>query len=219
MAYQVPQLPYPYDALEVAIDEATMQLHHDKHHQSYVDKANEALDGTDWADRPVEQILAQIEQLPERKRTLFRNNGGGHANHTLFWEIMSPEGGGEPEGALREALEDAFGGVPTFKEAFAQAATSLFGSGWAWLVWDGESLRIEQTANQDSPHMQGLMPVLGLDVWEHAYYLRYQNRRPDYVQAWWDVVHWPEVARRYEQARESAAGEGLVGKMRRAIAG
>jgi len=215
MPYQVPALPYPYDALEPAIDEQTMRLHHDKHHQAYVDNANRALEGTDWADRPVEEVLARIDDLrPDDRRTLFRNNGGGHANHSLFWEIMSPEGGGDPEGHLRQVLDSTFGGFASFKERFSQAATSVFGSGWAWLVWDGSSLRIEQMPNQDSPYMQRLEPLLGLDVWEHAYYLRYQNRRPEYVQAWWDVVHWHEVGRRFEQAN---AQQGVMGRIRSAL--
>ena len=201
MAYQVPQLPYPYDALEVAIDEATMQLHHDKHHQSYVDKANEALDGTDWADRPVEQILAQIEQLPERKRTLFRNNGGGHANHTLFWESMSPDGGGEPGGELADAISAKFGSFDAFKEQFEANGVGQFGSGWTWLVARGGELELMKTPNQDSPLLDGATPLLGNDVWEHAYYLKYQNRRPDYLKAWWNVVNWDKVAERYAAAK------------------
>jgi Fe-Mn family superoxide dismutase len=217
MPYQVPALPYPYDALEAAIDEQTMRLHHDKHHQAYVDNANKALDGTDWADRPVEEVLARIDEIrPDERRLLFRNHGGGHANHSLFWESMSPEGGGEPEGPFRDALDDAFGDLSGFKERFAQAATGLFGSGWAWLVWDGKTLQIEQTPNQDSPLMRGLEPLLGLDVWEHAYYLRYQNRRPEYVKAWWDVVHWHEVGRRFERA---STQQGVVARIKSALAG
>jgi superoxide dismutase, Fe-Mn family len=198
MAFEVPALPYDYGALEPHIDEETMRLHHDKHHQAYVDKANAALEGTEWADRPVEEVLVNLDQLPEDKRTVVRNNGGGHYNHTLFWEIMGPDGGGEPDGALAEAIDQAFGSFDAFKEEFSAAAVNRFGSGWAWLVWDGSALAVTSTANQDAPIMEGQTPILGLDVWEHSYYLRYQNRRPDYVAAWWNVVNWPEVARRYE---------------------
>jgi superoxide dismutase, Fe-Mn family len=200
MPFEVPALPYDYAALEPHVDEQTMRLHHDKHHQAYVDKANAALEGTEWADRPVDEVLRDLEQLPEDKRTAVRNNGGGHFNHTLFWEIMGPGGGGEPEGALADEIERAFGGFEAFKEEFSNAAINRFGSGWAWLVWDGSALRVTSTANQDAPIMDGLTPILGLDVWEHSYYLRYQNRRPEYVAAWWNVVNWPEVARRYEAA-------------------
>jgi superoxide dismutase, Fe-Mn family len=197
MAFQVPDLPYDYGALEPHIDEQTMRLHHDKHHQAYVDKANAALEGTEWADKPVEEVLASLERLAEDKRTVVRNNGGGHANHTLFWEIMAPPGdggGGEPEGALADAIGD----YESFKQQLADAAVNQFGSGWAWLVKDGSSVAIISTPNQDSPILQGKTPLLGVDVWEHAYYLKYQNRRPDYVAAWWNVVNWPEVARRFE---------------------
>ncbi len=217
MPYEIPELPYPYDALEAAIDEQTMRLHHEKHHQAYVDKANDALGDTEWADRPIEEALWQIESLPKDRQTLFRNNGGGHANHSLLWEIMSPDGGGDPEGALGEALDETFRSLPSFKERFRQAAIGIFGSGWTWLVFTGNELRIEQTPNQDSPYMQGLVPLLGLDVWEHAYYLRYQNRRPDYIEAWWRVVNWPEVARRYEQASEAGMRSGLAGRVRDAV--
>jgi Fe-Mn family superoxide dismutase len=196
MPYEVPALPYGYDALEPHIDEQTMRIHHDKHHQAYVDNANKALEGTEWADRPVEDVLANLDAVPEDKRTTVRNNAGGHANHTLFWEIMSPNGGGKPTGGLGDAIGD-FG---AFKDQFSQAAITRFGSGWAWLVWNGSDVAITSTPNQDSPIMEGLTPLLGLDVWEHAYYLNYQNRRPDYVAAWWNVVNWEEVARRYEQA-------------------
>jgi superoxide dismutase, Fe-Mn family len=198
MPFEVPPLPYDYGALEPHIDEETMRLHHDKHHQAYVDKANAALDGTEWAGRPVEEVLRSLDQLPEDKRAPVRNNGGGHYNHTLFWEVMGPDGGGEPEGALAEAIEQAFGSFDVFKEEFSAAGINRFGSGWAWLVHDGSALRVTSTANQDAPIMEGQTPILGLDVWEHGYYLRYQNRRPDYVAAWWNVVNWPEVARRYE---------------------
>jgi Fe-Mn family superoxide dismutase len=194
MPFQVPALPYDYAALEPHIDEQTMRLHHDKHHQAYVDKANAALEGTQWADATVEEVLANLDNLPDDKRTAVRNNAGGHANHTLFWEIMSPDGGGEPEGALAEAIGD----FEPFQEALATAAVNQFGSGWAWLVKDGSSVAVVSTPNQDSPLLQGRTPLLGVDVWEHAYYLKYQNRRPDYVAAWWNVVNWPEVARRFE---------------------
>jgi superoxide dismutase, Fe-Mn family len=194
MPFQVPELPYDYAALEPHIDEQTMRLHHDKHHQAYVDKANAALEGTQWADATVEEVLANLDNLPDDKRTAVRNNAGGHANHTLFWEIMSPDGGGRPEGALAEAIVDFEG----FQEAVATAAVNQFGSGWAWLVKDGSSVAVISTPNQDSPLLEGRTPLLGLDVWEHAYYLKYQNRRPDYVAAWWNLVNWPEVARRFE---------------------
>jgi superoxide dismutase, Fe-Mn family len=198
MPFQVPPLPYDYNALEPHIDEQTMRLHHDKHHQTYVDKANAALEGTQWADSPVEEVLASLDQLPDDKRTPVRNNAGGHANHTLFWEIMSPDGGGEPKGALADAISAAFGDFGSFQQRLADAAVNQFGSGWGWLVKDGTGLAVVATANQDSPLLQGQTPLLGVDVWEHAYYLRYQNRRPDYIAAWWNVVNWPEVARRFE---------------------
>ena len=198
MAFEVPDLPYDYGALEPHIDEQTMRLHHDKHHQAYVDKANAALTGTDLADSPVEEVLANLDRLPEDKRTPVRNNAGGHANHTLFWQIMAPGGGGEPEGALGDAIGSAFGDFESFKQKLSDAGVNQFGSGWGWLVKDGSSLAVVSTPNQDSPLLQGQTPLLGVDVWEHAYYLRYQNRRPEYVAAWWNVVNWPEVARRFE---------------------
>jgi superoxide dismutase, Fe-Mn family len=198
MPFEVPPLPYPYDALEPHIDEETMRLHHAKHHQAYVDKANAALEGTEWADRPVENVLRNLGDLPEDKQTAVRNNGGGHYNHSLFWELMSPDGGGEPEGALADAIAETFGDLDTFKGQFADAGVTRFGSGWAWLVRDGSSLRVASTPNQDPPLLEGLEPLLGLDVWEHAYYLRYQNRRPDYIAAWWNVVNWTEAARRFD---------------------
>ena len=207
MAFEVPPLPYDYDALEPHIDEATMRVHHDKHHQAYVDKANAALEGTDWADESVEQILSIIETLPEDKQTVLRNNAGGHANHTLFWEIMSPEGGGEPEGELADAINDTFGSLDELKKAIKDGGVNRFGSGWSWLVHDGTGLAVYSTANQDSPIMQSDEPLLGVDVWEHAYYLQYQNRRPDYLEAWWNVVNWPAVAENYAKA---------VGKVRAA---
>jgi superoxide dismutase, Fe-Mn family len=206
MPFDVPALPYDYAALEPHIDEQTMRLHHDKHHQAYVDKANAALEGTEWADRPVEEVLRNLDQVSEEKRAIIRNNGGGHYNHTLFWEIMSPEGGGTPEGELAAAIEQAFGGLDDCKQKLTDAAVNRFGSGWGWLVYDGSSLQVTSTPNQDAPIMEGQTPVLGVDVWEHAYYLKYQNRRPDYVAAWWNVVNWPEVARRYETAVGAAVG-------------
>jgi superoxide dismutase, Fe-Mn family len=198
MAFELPPLPYDYAALEPHIDEQTMRIHHGKHHQTYVDKANEALAGTEWEDAPVEEVLSAID--PEQQKPL-RNNAGGHANHSLFWTIMSPNGGGEPEGELRTAIEDAFGDVASLRQTVVQNGVGQFGSGWSWVVWNGSALEAYSTPNQDSPIMRGHDPVLGIDVWEHAYYLRYQNRRPDYLDAWWNVVHWDEVARRLEQAR------------------
>jgi len=200
MPFEVPPLPYDYAALEPTIDEATMRLHHDKHHQAYVDKANAALEGTEWADKPVEDVLANLDSLPEDKRMPVRNNAGGHANHSLFWEIMGPDGGGEPDGALASAIDETFGGLDALKEKVNEAGVNRFGSGWTWLVHDGSGLVVTSTPNQDSPLMEGQTPLLGNDVWEHAYYLKYQNRRPDYLAAWWDVVNWAEVARRFESA-------------------
>jgi len=199
--YELPELPYDYNALEPTIDEQTMRIHHGKHHQAYVDNLNKALDGTEWGGRPVEQVIANLDLLPEDKRTPVRNNGGGHANHSLFWLIMKPSGGGDPSGALGQAIGDTFGDADQLKAAMNDAGVKRFGSGWTWLVWDGTGLAVYSTANQDSPIMQGDVPLLGIDVWEHAYYLRYQNRRPDYLGAWWDVVNWDEVGRRYEEAR------------------
>jgi Fe-Mn family superoxide dismutase len=200
MAYEVPDLPYPYDALEPHIDEQTMHLHHDKHHQAYVDKANAALEGTEWADKPVEEVLKNLDSLPDDIRTAVRNNAGGHANHSFFWQIMSPDGGGQPDGDLASAIEQAFGSFDSFKDEVKQAGVNRFGSGWSWLVHDGSGIAVTSTANQDSPVSDGQVPLLGVDVWEHAYYLKYQNRRPDYIDAWWNVVNWPEVARRFESA-------------------
>jgi Fe-Mn family superoxide dismutase len=200
MAFEVPPLPYPYDALEPTIDEQTMHLHHDKHHQAYVDNANKALEGTGLEDRSVEDVLTVIDTLPEDKQAAVRNNAGGHANHSLFWSIMSPDGGGAPEGGLAAAIDETFGSLEELKGAVNDAGVKRFGSGWSWLVWDGTGLAVYSTANQDSPIMQGDVPLLGIDVWEHAYYLKYQNRRPDYLAAWWDVVNWAEVARRYDEA-------------------
>jgi Fe-Mn family superoxide dismutase len=201
MPFEVPPLPYDYDALEPHIDEETMRLHHDKHHQAYVDNANKALEGTEWADRPVEEVLQSLDALPEDIRMAVRNNAGGHANHSFFWEIMSPAGGGEPEGELAEAINSSFGGVQQLAEQVNDAGVKRFGSGWTWLVVDGDSLAVTSTPNQDSPLTDGKTPILGIDVWEHAYYLKYQNRRPEYLQAWWNVANWQEIARRYETAR------------------
>ena len=204
MPFELPPLPYAYDALEPHVDEPTMRLHHDKHHQAYVTTANTALEGTEWADRPVEEVLASLEALPEDKRTLVQNNAGGHYNHTLFWELMSPDGGGEPQGALAEAISSTFGGVDELRRQVNDAGMKRFGSGWTWLVVDGGALSVMSTPNQDPPLLQGRTPVLGIDVWEHSYYLRYQNRRADYLEAWWNVVNWAEVARRFEQAAGGA---------------
>ncbi len=200
MPFELPPLPYDYAALEPHIDEQTMRIHHDKHHQAYIDNANKALDGTQWADRSAEAVITELEILPDDIRTAVRNNAGGHANHSLFWEIMSPDGGGAPEGALAEAIADVFGSADALREQVNDAGVKRFGSGWTWLVWDGTGLSVVSTPNQDSPIMDGDTPLLGIDVWEHAYYLNYQNRRPDYLGAWWNVVNWPEVARRYEAA-------------------
>jgi Fe-Mn family superoxide dismutase len=201
MAFELPDLPYAYDALEPHIDAETMRIHHDLHHKAYVDNANAALDGTEWADRPVNQILADLEILPEDKQTAVRNNAGGHANHSLFWQIMSPDGGGLPGGALASAIDSAFGGFDALKAALIDGGVKRFGSGWSWLVWDGTGLAVYSTPNQDSPHLQSHVPLLGIDVWEHAYYLKYQNKRPAYLEAWWNVVNWPEVERRYAEAQ------------------
>jgi Fe-Mn family superoxide dismutase len=201
MAFEVPALPYDYDALEPHIDEQTMRVHHDKHHQAYVDNANKALEGTEWADRPVESILADLEIIPEDKRAAVRNNVGGHANHSLFWEIMGPNGGGEPSGSLGDAINSAFGGFGDLKAAVNDAGVKRFGSGWTWLVHDGTGLEVYSTANQDSPISQSHTPLLGIDVWEHSYYLKYQNRRPDYLEAWWNVVNWDSVQQKFESAR------------------
>ena len=200
MAFELPPLPYDYAALEPHIDEQTMRIHHDKHHQAYVDNANKALEGTEWADRPVEVVLTELDIIPEDKRAAVRNNVGGHANHSLFWTIMSPDGGGDPDGDLAAAIESTFGGLDALKEAVNDAGVKRFGSGWTWFVWDGTGLAVVSTPNQDSPIADGKTPLLGIDVWEHAYYLKYQNRRADYLAAWWNVVNWPEVARRFGEA-------------------
>ena len=200
MPYELPALPYDYNALEPTIDEQTMRIHHGKHHQAYVDNLNKALEGTEWDGKPIEQVLGDLDLIPEDKRTAVRNNGGGHANHSLFWQIMKPDGGGDPAGSLAQAIGDTFGDADQLKAAMNDAGVKRFGSGWSWLVWDGTGLAVYSTPNQDSPLMQDDVPLLGIDVWEHAYYLRYQNRRPDYLGAWWDVVDWDEVGRRYEAA-------------------
>jgi superoxide dismutase, Fe-Mn family len=201
MPYEVPPLPYDYAALEPHIDEATMRVHHDKHHQAYVDKANAALEGTEFADKPIEEVVANLSQLPDDKRTVVRNNGGGHLNHTLFWESMSPNGGGEPDGELADAINDAFGSFDDFKSKLKDAGVNQFGSGWAWLVYDGSGLAVVSTANQDNPITDDKTPLVGVDVWEHAYYLKYQNKRPDYIDAWWNTVDWSKVAERHSAAR------------------
>ncbi|MDA1209149.1 MAG: superoxide dismutase [bacterium] len=200
MPYTLPDLPYSLDALEPHIDARTMEIHHGKHHQAYIDKTNAALEGTEFADTPIEEVVANLGALPADKKGAVQNNGGGHANHSLFWTILSPEGGGEPTGELADAINSTFGSLDAFKEEFAAAAATRFGSGWAWLSIENGKLKIESSANQDSPLMEGRTPILGLDVWEHAYYLNYQNRRPDYVAAFWNVVNWEEVSRRYEEA-------------------
>ncbi|MFD4837221.1 superoxide dismutase [Achromobacter sp. NPDC058515] len=203
MAYTLPNLPYAYDALEPHIDAMTMEIHYSKHHQTYVTSLNAALEGAGIVtDEPVEALVARLDELPEAIRGAVRNHGGGHANHSLFWSVMSPEGGGEPDGALAAAIESELGGLAAFREAFTKAALTRFGSGWAWLSVTPEGkLAVESSANQDSPLMHGNTPILGLDVWEHAYYLKYQNRRPEYIGAFYNVVNWPEVARRYAAAK------------------
>jgi Fe-Mn family superoxide dismutase len=203
MPYELPSLPYDYNALEPTIDEQTMRIHHGKHHQAYVDNLNKAIDGTQWDGHPIEQVLALLDELPEDKRVAVRNNGGGHANHSLFWQLMKPGGGGEPSGDLADAIDNTFGDFGQLRSAVIDAGVKRFGSGWTWLTWDGTGLAVVSTPNQDSPLMSSDVPLLGIDVWEHAYYLHYQNRRPDYLAAWWDVVNWDEVARRYDAARGS----------------
>ena len=198
MTYKLPELPYAYDALEPHIDKETMSIHHTKHHNAYVTNLNNALEGNEeLLNKSIEDLIANLDAVPESKRTAVRNNGGGHANHSLFWELLSAEGGGNPSGALAEAIDNKFGSFETFKEEFAKAGATRFGSGWAWLVLNGGELEIMSTPNQDSPIMEGKKPLLGLDVWEHAYYLNYQNRRPDYMAAFWNVVNWGEVEKRY----------------------
>ena len=202
MAYELPQLPYAYDALEPHIDKETMNIHHTKHHNAYVTNLNNALAGhDDLLSKSVEELIANLDAVPESARPAVRNNGGGHANHSLFWELLSANGGGNPSGALAEAIDAKFGSFDAFKEEFAKAATTRFGSGWAWLSLKNGELELTSTPNQDSPIMEGNTPLLGLDVWEHAYYLNYQNRRPDYIAAFWNVVNWAEVSKRFESAK------------------
>ncbi|WP_153787405.1 superoxide dismutase [Pseudomonas sp. EMN2] len=198
MPHTLPALPYAYDALEPHIDTQTMEIHHSKHHQTYINNLNAAIEGTEWAEWPVEQLVGAVKQLPEQLRGAVINQGGGHANHTLFWTVMSPKGGGEPQGEVAKAIDVQLGGFAAFKDAFTKAALSRFGSGWAWLsVTPAKTLVVESSGNQDSPLMHGNTPILGLDVWEHAYYLKYQNRRPEYIGAFYNVVDWAEVERRY----------------------
>ena len=200
MPFEVPPLPYDANALEPHIDEETMQLHHDKHHQAYVDKLNAAVEDSDLEDKTIGDLIAGLNDVPEDKRTAVRNQGGGHLNHSLFWESMSPDGGGEPEGDLASAIDEAFGSFDEFKEKFEAAGVAQFGSGWVWHVVDGEKLAIVTTANQDNPITDGKTPLVGNDVWEHAYYVKYRNRRPEYLEAWWNVVDWSKVAERYDDA-------------------
>jgi superoxide dismutase, Fe-Mn family len=199
MAYELPKLPYPYDALEPHIDARTMEIHYTKHHQAYVDNVNKAIKGTDLEKKSVEDLISDLNAVPENIRTVVRNNGGGHANHSLFWTIMKPGGGGDPSGDLADAIADTFGSVTDLKAEINDGGVKRFGSGWTWLLWDGTGLAVESTPNQDSPLMNDDVPLLGIDVWEHAYYLKYQNRRPDYLAAWWDVVNWDEVGRRFDE--------------------
>lgn len=202
MAFELPQLPYAYDALEPHIDKETMNIHHTKHHNTYVTNLNAALEGNEeLLSKSVEEIVANLDAVPEEKRTAVRNNGGGHANHSLFWTIISPNGGGQPTGELAEAITSKFGSYDSFKEEFAKAATTRFGSGWAWLVVNNGEIEITSTPNQDSPLSEGKTPIIGLDVWEHAYYLNYQNRRPEYINAFWNVVNWNEAEKRYNAAK------------------
>jgi len=200
MPFTLPDLPYDHAALEPTIDARTMEIHHGKHHQAYVDNANKALAGTEWEHASVESVLASLDAMPDEIRTAVRNNAGGHANHSLFWEIMSPDGGGEPEGELKAAIDDLWGSTDDLKTAINDAGVKRFGSGWTWLVYDGTGLAVKSTPNQDSPLLDSDVPLLGIDVWEHAYYLNYQNRRPDYLAAWWNVVNWAAVARRFDAA-------------------
>ena len=201
MAFELPPLPYDYSALEPHIDAQTMQLHHDKHHQTYITNLNNAVAGTEFENRSPEDIVRDLSSVPENIRTAVRNNGGGHVNHTMFWVIMGPNGGGEPTGAIADAISQTFGGFDAFKQQFNDAGAKRFGSGWVWLVRAADgSLQITSTANQDNPLMEGMYPILGNDVWEHAYYLKYQNRRAEYLQAWWNVVNWDEVNTRFQQS-------------------
>jgi superoxide dismutase, Fe-Mn family len=200
MPFTLPDLPYAYDALEPTIDARTMEIHHSKHHQAYVDNANKALAGTEWENNSVESVLASLDALPDEIRVAVRNNAGGHANHSLFWQIMAPGGGGEPEGELKAAIDDLWGSTEELKKAINDNGVKRFGSGWTWLIYDGTGLALVSTPNQDSPLLGSDEPLLGIDVWEHAYYLNYQNRRPDYLEAWWNVVNWAEVGRRFDAA-------------------
>lgn len=202
MAFELPQLPYAYDALEPNIDKETMNIHHTKHHNTYVTNLNNALEGNEeLLSKSVEEVISNLSAVPEPVRMAVRNNGGGHANHTLFWQVISPNGGGEPTGELAEAINSKFGSYEGFKEEFAKAATTRFGSGWAWLALNNGEIEVTSTPNQDSPLMEGKTPLLGLDVWEHAYYLNYQNRRPDYIASFWNIVNWDEVSKRYSEAK------------------
>jgi Fe-Mn family superoxide dismutase len=203
MAFELPPLPYDYAALEPTIDEATMKLHHDKHHQAYVTNLNGAVEKhSDLGKKTPEELIKNLDSVPEDVRTTVRNNGGGHVNHTMFWQIMTPKGGGNPTGNIASQIQTDFGGFEDFKKAFNDAAAKQFGSGWGWLVWKGGKLAVTTTPNQDNPLSQGLYPILGNDVWEHAYYLKYNNRRPEYLGAWWNVVNWAEVNKRFEQAKK-----------------
>ncbi|WP_208560126.1 superoxide dismutase [Marinilactibacillus kalidii] len=202
MAYTLPELPYAYDALAPHIDEDTMHIHHDKHHAAYVTKVNAALENhPELAELSIEELMMKLDSVPQDIKSAVQNNGGGHANHSLFWEILSPNGGGQPSGALAEAIDSTFGSFEDFKEKFSTTGATRFGSGWAWLVVTDGKLEVMDTLNQDSPLSEGKTPILGLDVWEHAYYLNYQNKRPDYISAFWNVVNWEEVAKRYEAAK------------------
>ncbi len=201
MAYKLPELPYAHDALQPHIDEQTMKVHHGKHHQGYTNKVNDALEGHKFADLPIEEVLQRINEVPEEVRQAVINNGGGYANHKLFWEVLSPNGGGNPIGSVAKAIDDMFGSFEEFKEKFSSTAAGQFGSGWGWLCVDNSgNLKVISTPNQDSPLMNGLTPILGVDVWEHAYYLHYQNRRPDYISAFWNVVNWEQVEKNYKDA-------------------
>ena len=223
MPFTLPDLPYAYDALEPTIDARTMEIHHSKHHQAYVDNANKALEGTEWAGNNVESVLASLAAMPDAIQAAVRNNAGGHANHSLFWTIMSPDGGGEPEGDLKAAIDDLWGSTEELKTVINDGGVKRFGSGWTWLVYDGTGLAVKSTPNQDSPLLESDEPLLGIDVWEHAYYLNYQNRRPDYLAAWWNVVNWAgrEGAhhRRHRQARRRGCRafteQGMAGGRRR----
>ena len=201
MAFKLPELTYAYDALEPHIDAKTMEIHHSKHHNTYVTNLNAAVEGTEYADKDINDLIANIDALPADKQTAVRNNGGGHANHTLFWELIAPGGSNTPVGEVAKAIDAKFGSFDAFKEEFAKAATTRFGSGWAWLIVEGDGVAVTSTPNQDSPVMEGKTPILGLDVWEHAYYLNYQNRRPDYIGAFWNVVNWDVVEAKYQAAK------------------